>query len=119
MIMFDQKPCTERTLLGACKEQGGVAGSAAVSVPVQAPRVLQVQPEPDSPLIATLKQRSADNAEKNAREVKEITLSACEPAVRLHRPSQIGPRSCPLLSTPSLQKMVWVVPLRRGPMKRP
>ena len=80
MQLFDKNPCQSRTPLGACREQGPgeVAGAAAAPEPPM--RVLQIQPEEESPLIAMLKQRSLDNADKNAQEVREKTLSARAPA---------------------------------------
>jgi len=73
MVMYDQNPCTKRNPLGACQEQTRGATAKAAEQPL---KVLQIEPEPESDLIRALKQRTADNAEKNAREVYEKTLKA-------------------------------------------
>ena len=63
---------------GACQEEG------KPSAPAAAPKLLVAPVEEEtSELILKLRQKTADNAEKNAQEVKEKTLSAqpaCGPA---------------------------------------
>ena len=74
--LFGTSGCSKRTLLGACSEEAGPSTRASPGME-QAPKLLVPAPaEPDSELILKLKQRTADNAEKNARLVKEKTLSA-------------------------------------------
>jgi len=84
--------CTKRTLLGACQEVGAAtAGPSGDASPMQlsqrAPgsvRSLPVDPAgditTDSEIVRKLLQRTADNAEANAREVKEKTIKANEGA---------------------------------------
>lgn len=63
--------CTRRTMLGACAEVGKPTTDKAA-----APKLLEVTPEPESDLVKSLLQKTADNKETNARLVKEKTIKA-------------------------------------------
>jgi len=72
MQVFEDTVCSQRTMLGACKE---VAGPRAVAPPATF-STLQATGEPESELVKRLLERSAVNAEANARLVKEKTVAA-------------------------------------------
>ena len=73
---FDDRPCVRRTPLGACAEQGAAPPSEAAAPPEPAATRLAVpQEEAESELVRTLRQRTADNAAANARDVQLRTLS--------------------------------------------
>ena len=65
--------CVKRTPLGACAEQGKSAGKAPAPA-VLAPAPVAAAASEESELIRGLLARSAENAEANAREVREKTL---------------------------------------------
>ena len=73
--IFEDSVCSQRTLLGACKE---VAARDRKAERASAARVttLQAPTEPESELVKRLLERSAANADANARLVKEKTVAA-------------------------------------------
>lgn len=75
-VLFSTGSCSSRTPLGACRSEGGGASAAPVEASAS-PKLLTVPVEEEtSELILSLRRKSAENAEKNARLVKETTLSA-------------------------------------------
>lgn len=82
MQLFDNKAvCARRTLLGACKEEGrggsSGGGSDGGAEAVPAPKVLSAATaEPESELVQKLLARTKENADENARVVREKTLAA-------------------------------------------
>lgn len=75
--VFDANVCTKRTPLGACSEQGAMVDKVKPEeAKATAPGGALMAPEDyeSSELIRRLRQKTADNAEANAREVKEKTL---------------------------------------------
>ncbi|KAL1527111.1 hypothetical protein AB1Y20_015793 [Prymnesium parvum] len=73
-VLFGTGSCTSRTPLGACRREDAAPSqpAGAVSGP---PRLLPPPAEEEkSALISSLLEKSAANAEKNARLVKETTL---------------------------------------------
>jgi len=72
MQVFDSQVCVKRSPLGACAEFAAPDRSKGTA-PL---RQLQAEPEEQSELIQSLRRRSAENADKNAQEVREKTLAA-------------------------------------------
>ena len=70
----------KRNPLGACQDVAPIstaAASGAAPAPTQlSQRAAAVDPAADSEVMKRLLQRTADNAEKNAREVKEKTIKS-------------------------------------------
>jgi len=72
MQVFDSQVCVKRSPLGACAEFAAPDRSKEKT----RYRQLQAEPEEESELISSLRKRSAENADKNAQEVREKTLKA-------------------------------------------
>ena len=68
---FSDEVCTRRTPLGACAESRPEREAAAAPL-----NILQPTPEPESDLVRSLLQKTADNADANAQLVKEKTIKA-------------------------------------------
>ena len=78
MQMFGDTVCVRRTPLGACAEVGTPKAAAeaplkTLSAPAGAPSYDGL---PDTDYIQSLRQRTAENAEANARDVQERTVRA-------------------------------------------
>ena len=83
---FGTEVCVKRTAMGACAETAreGATGEAPTKPEATRVKVLQIEEEPQSELVKSLLKKTADNAEANAREVKEKTIKA-------NQPGQFGP----------------------------
>jgi hypothetical protein len=75
---FEAEVCIARTPLGACAETAKES-RAARSGGTAPLRILQPVPEAESELVRTLLKRTEENAEANARLVKEKTIKAGQP----------------------------------------
>eukprot|EP00965_Chrysotila_dentata_P040508 1343464-Pleurochrysis_carterae.AAC.3 len=79
---FDDRPCARRTLLGACAKQDNqevaptpTPGARVAPAGAGGQKSSSAAAEPESDLIRTLRARSQENAEANARAVRDRTLA--------------------------------------------
>jgi hypothetical protein len=68
--------CVKRNPLGACQDFAAAPSEAAAAPMQLSQRPAAADPASDSEVVKRLLQRTADNAEKNAREVKEKTIKS-------------------------------------------